>query len=202
MPRLHKHLDRDSQYALTKIGGKIVTFQLTPEGERKLAASGIGSGQPFPRALLLDLYRTGDAYTGGSGVVDRTAMDQLEMDFASDPDPDSAFPACDECGGVEELHLTVSGDAADRMARLECNGCRARATIALDTSVPLSLLTRPLLSRLLEMKSVIAKASNVVRYEGLLEAEFATKWDAVRKPRSKGQESLFNDGDLGGLRLE
>jgi hypothetical protein len=65
MPKLHKHRDRDSHYVLTQIRGDIITFQLTPQGERRLIAAGITSGQQFARALLLDLYRSGDAYTGG-----------------------------------------------------------------------------------------------------------------------------------------
>ena len=68
MPRLHKYRNRDASYVLTAIRGAIITYQLTPEGERKLTAAGIVSGQQFHRALLLDLYRTGNAYTGGGGV--------------------------------------------------------------------------------------------------------------------------------------
>src|SRR5690242_20316488 len=108
MPKLHKYRDRDSHYVLTRIRGEIITFQLTPQGERRLISTGIASGQQFARALLLDLYRSGDAYTGGSGVEQTPSISsQLELDFATDPDPETAFPACDDCGGVIDLHLTV-----------------------------------------------------------------------------------------------
>ena len=102
MPRLHKYRDRNACYVLTAIRGAVVTFQLTADGEKKLAAARIGPNEQFPRALLLDLYRTGDAFTGGSAAAS-LALDsagQLEMDFANDPDPETAFPACDVCGGV------------------------------------------------------------------------------------------------------
>jgi len=57
--------------------------------------AGIAPGEMFPGALLLDLYRAGDAFTHGSGVDDPAlpGTGQLEMDFPSDPDPETAFPA-------------------------------------------------------------------------------------------------------------
>jgi hypothetical protein len=61
MPRLHKYRNRNACYVLTAIGGSVITYQLTPEGEKKLATAGIVCGQQFHRALLLDLYRNGDA---------------------------------------------------------------------------------------------------------------------------------------------
>jgi hypothetical protein len=120
MPRLQKYRNRNACYVLTAIRGTVITFQLTLEGEMKLTAAGIACGQKFHRALLLDLYRTGDAYTGGSGVDDPAlvAAGQLEMDFANDPDPETAFPACDVCRSVNDLHLTLTGPAEDLVAQL------------------------------------------------------------------------------------
>jgi hypothetical protein len=77
--------------ALTAIRGAVITFQLTPEGENKLTAAGIALGQQVHRALLLDLCRTGDAYTSGSGVDDPALASQIELDFTNDPDPETAF---------------------------------------------------------------------------------------------------------------
>lgn len=200
MPRLHKYLNRDACYVLTAIRGAIVTYQLTPEGERKLTTAGIASGEQFHRALLLDLYRTGDAYTGGSGMGDPLAG-QMEMDFSNDPDPETAFPVCDDCRSVNDLHLTLTGDAAKLIARLECAACRAKASASPDTSIPVSVLTRPLLSRLFELKSVAEKAMNVTRFEELLRTEFESKWAALRKHRGVSQASLFNPGATDGLNL-
>lgn len=201
MPRLHKYVNRDAHYVLTRIDGSIITYQLTPAGESKLAAAGIVPDQNFERAILLDLYRTGDAFTRGGEIAEAVLANQLEMDFASDPDPETAFPTCDDCGSVADLHLTLTGSPASLAARVQCPECRAKPANIADTSVPLSLLTRPLLSRLLEMKSVGVKAGNVMRYEALLEAEFTSKWDSVRKQRTKSQASLFSDRQLGGLGL-
>lgn len=201
MPRLHKYVNRDAHYVLTRIDGSIITYQLTPAGERKLAAAGIVPDQNFERAILLDLYRTGDAFTQGGEIAEAVLANQIEMDFAGDPDPESAFPTCDDCRSVADLHLTLTVSANGLVARLLCPECRAKPANIADTSVPLSLLTRPLLSRLIEMKSVGVKTGNVMRYEALLEAAFALRWDAVRRQRSKGQESLFTNSELGGLGL-
>ena len=41
MPRLQKYPNRNACYVLTAIGGSVITFQLTPEGEKKLTTVGI-----------------------------------------------------------------------------------------------------------------------------------------------------------------
>ena len=203
MPRLHKYRDRDASYVLTAIRGAVVTFQLTTDGEKKLAAARIGPGEKFPRALLLDLYRRGDAFTGGSGPAS-LALDsagQLEMDFANDPDPETAFPACDVCRSVNDLYLTIGGNPDDLVAQLQCATCRALPTARPDTSIPLALLSRPVLSRLFQIKSVAAKAPNVKQFEELLRAEFESKWAALRKQRGTSQTSLFDITPAAGFNL-
>ena len=203
MPRLHKYRDRDASFVLTAIRGAVVTFQLTTDGEKKLAAARIGPGEKFPRALLLDLYRRGDAFTGGSGPAS-LALDsagQLEMDFANDPDPETAFPACDVCRSVNDLYLTIGGNPDDLVAQLQCATCRALPTARPDTSIPLALLSRPVLSRLFQIKSVAAKAPNVKQFEELLRAEFESKWAALRKQRGTSQTSLFDSTPAAGFNL-
>ena len=200
MPRLHKYRNRNACYVLTAIRSAVITYQLTPEGEKKLATAGIACGQRFERALLLDLYRSGDAYTGGSGVDDPLAS-QMEMDFANDPDPETAFPACDVCKSVNDLHLTLTGSAIDLVAQLQCAACRAVPAARPDTSIPVALVSRPILSRLFQMKPVTQKGKNVTQFEELLRAEFESKWEALRKRRSAAQTSLFNPAPSDGLNL-
>lgn len=202
MPRLHKYRERNACYVLTAISGAVITYQLTPDGERKLTAAGIAPGAQFQRGLLLDLYRTGDAFTHGSGVDDPALTNQLEMDFANDPDPETAFPACDVCRSVNDLHLTLTGSAADLVAQLQCAACRAVPAARPDTSIPVALLSRPILSRLFQMKSVTQKGKNVTQFEELLRAEFESKWEALRKRGGASQTTLFNTGATGGLGLD
>ena len=201
MPRLHKYVSRDAHYVLTSIDGQVNTFPLTPAGEGKLAAAGIVPEQNFERAILLDLYRTGDAFSRGGEFPEAVLANQLGMDLASDPHKESAFPTCEDCRSVADLHLALIGRATDLAARLLCPACRTTPGNVADTSVPVSLLTRPVLSRLFEMKSVGTKANNVLRYEALLNAAFALRWDAVQNQRNKTQAALFSQGELGGLDL-
>jgi len=200
MPRLHKYRNRNACYVLTAIGGSVITYQLTPEGEKKLTAAGIICGQKFARALLLDLYRTGDAYTGGSGA-DEPLANQIELDFTNDPDPETAFPACDVCNSVNDLHLTLRGIPDKLVAQLQCPTCRDLPGDQSDTIIPLALLSRPNLSRLFQLKSVNHKGPNVKQFEELLRTEFESKWEALRKQRGVSQASLFGGTTTGDLEL-
>ena len=190
MPRLHKYRNRNACYVLTAIGGKVITYQLTPEGEKKLAVARIGPGERFERAILLDLYRSGDAYTGGSGADDPLAS-QIEMDFANDPVPETAFPACDICNSVSDLHLTLRGIPGKLIAQLQCPVCRALPGAQSDTIIPVALLSRPVLSRLFQIKPVAARSPGVKLFEELLRAEFESKWEALRQRPATAQTNLF-----------
>ena len=204
MPRLHKYRDRNACYVLTAIRGAVVTFQLSAEGEKKLAAARIGPGEQFPRALLLDLYRTGDAFTSGSGATSLTldSAGQLEMDFANDPDSETAFPSCDVCGSVNDLHLTISGKPEDLVAQLQCTACRALPGAIPDTNIPIGLLSRSVLSRLFQLKPVSARGGGVKHFEQLLRTEYESKWEALRKRPGATQKPLFNTSHTGGLGLD
>lgn len=201
MPRLHKYVSRDAHYVLTSIDGSVVTYQLTATGEQRLAGAGIVAGQRFERALLLDLYRSGDAYAKGHEFPEAVLANQLEMDFAGDPNPESEFPVCDGCRSPTDLHLTLRGEATSFTAWLLCPVCRAKPEQHADTSIPVALLSRTLLSSLYASKSVAEKAENVQRHEALLDAAFTQRWDAVRAQRGAVQSQLFGDGDWGGLGL-
>src|SRR4030042_35055 len=100
MPVLHKYRDKEGYYVLTSIHQTMVTFQLTVKGEERLLSSGIRDKETFNRGLLLDLYRSGDAYTHGTGSdeeISRADSRQLQFDFRNDPDPESLFPTCAHC---------------------------------------------------------------------------------------------------------
>src|SRR4051794_15318966 len=122
MPKLHQYKSRDNCYVLTSIKGAVITFQLTMQGERKLRDAGVARDQNFPRALLLDLCRSGDAFTGGSGVSEpiNESINQLELDFAQDPDPETLFPSCDDCASLDDLHLSLVREQGALAAKLQC----------------------------------------------------------------------------------
>ena len=110
MPVLHKYKDREKYYVLTSISGKIVTFQLTAEGHEKLLKSGIKNEERFGRALLFDLYRTGDAFTHGTGPgkIEGADKRQLVFDFPDDPEPGSIFPSCSVCNSINDTMWSES----------------------------------------------------------------------------------------------
>lgn len=203
MPRLHKYRERNACYVLTAIRGAVITYQLTPDGERKLTAAGIAPGAQFQRALLLDLYRTGDAFTRGTGVDDPALASQLEMDFANDPDPETAFPACDVCRSVNDLHLTLTGKPTALVAQIQCAECSVLPNAARPESIiPLGLVSRPFLSRLFQIRPVARKSPGVNQFEELLRTEFESKWANLRKQRGVSQKSLFDTSAPGGLALD
>src|SRR5262245_13205496 len=196
MPRLRQYRNRDNCYVLTSIKGSIITFQLTAQGERKLSDAGVAPDQNFPRALLLDLCRTGDAFTGGSGVSEPIAasINQLDLDFAQDPDPETLFPSCDDCANLDDLHLSLVREQTTLAAKLQCPYCRDVTSHTLDTCIPVRLVTLTLFGRLFEIKSVTRKYEGVNRFDDLLRSEFESKWDELRKLRGASQESLFKTG--------
>ena len=84
MPVMHQYRDRNDYYIATHINHNIVAFQLTPGGRKRLQEAGILPGQTFTRAVLLDLYRSGDAFTGGSGAGEITDVRRGELDLTND----------------------------------------------------------------------------------------------------------------------
>lgn len=204
MPRLHKYRNRSGFYVLTSIRGTVVTYQLTSEGEGKLIAAGIIDGSRFHRAILLDLYRTGDAFTRGTGVDDPAlaTAGQMEMDFANDPDPETAIPVCDVCRSADDLHLTLTGPPGELIAQLQCPTCRMLPGAARpDTSIPVALVSRPILSRLAQLKPIAGKSPGVKQFEELLLKEFESKWQALRTLQGASQKTLFDANPPGGLNL-
>jgi hypothetical protein len=150
----------------------------------------------------LDLCRIGEAYTGGSGVSDAIAqsINQLELDFAQDPDPETLFPSGDDCGGRQDLHLSVVREEGSLMAKLQCPRCRELTSHPLETCIPLPLVTLNLFGCLFEIKRVSKKYDGVIRYDNLLRTEFESKWEELGKLRRSSQQPLFEtvgSGELG-----
>ncbi len=168
MPVLHKYKDREKYYVLTSISGKIVTFQLTAEGHEKLLKTGIKNEERFGRALLFDLYRTGDAFTHGQGKLAGTDKRQLALDLADDPEPESIFPSCSVCASINDLHLVEVHDK-EHFAGIYCSECRKIRSSTIDTSIPLPLINRGLLSRVLEMNNIQKTDKSLTEYRKLLD---------------------------------
>jgi hypothetical protein len=194
MPVLHKYKNRNEYYILTIIGKAVATFHLKPEGYKKLSTVGIKKGDTFPRALLLDLYRVGDAYTHtpvSSEAVVKAPQLQLKLDFPNDPEPASLFPHCAVCSSVEDLHV-VEIKQPEHIAVILCPACRLKKVF--DSSIPLPFVTCDLLSRLLKIKKIHKVDISVLSYQKLLNAEFESRWDTVLKNKLQ-QKKLFDTDD-------
>ncbi len=193
MPVLHRYRKGNMYYVFTEIKGKIIAFRLTHDGEKKLKSAGIFPGKTFGRAVLLDLYRSGDAYTYGKGldqVGEEIEPQQLQFDFAKDPEPESLFPLCSICSSPDDLHL-VEIKGTQHYASILCADCRTGQRGVIDSSIPLSLMTRTILKRLLEMKHIEKRDSSVLNYQTLMDAEFKNRWNGSSNKRKVKQEKLF-----------
>ena len=194
MPVLHEYTDKNGYYVLTSIEGNIITFQLTPEGQAKLNKAGIEPDKTFGRALLLDLIRSGDAFTGGSGpgtIDSERDKLQVQLDLFDDPEPETMFPACHACSSLNDLNLVeIKGDGSQ--ASILCPRCRMEKAGIIDTSVPLFLVSRGALTRLLNKKSIKKVDNSVSAYKELLDAEFESKWETQVKSKSI-QQRLFKE---------
>ncbi|GBE41289.1 MAG TPA: hypothetical protein ENG95_04475 [Nitrospirae bacterium] len=196
MPILHKYKDREKYYVLTSISGSIVTFQLTDEGHQKLSKAGIKKEDRFKRALLFDLYRTGEAFTHGTGPgkIEDTNKLQLSLDFPDDPEPESIFPSCSVCSSIDDLHFVEVHDK-EHFASIYCSECRKIRSATVNTSIPLPLLNRSLLYRVLTMNNIDKLDDSVKTYQEQLDTEFSSKWEEIAKTKQSRQDTLFESED-------
>jgi hypothetical protein len=194
MPVLRKYGGRDDYYVLTKINENVVTFQITEEGRKKLDIAGIIPGQKFERALLLDLCRSGNAFTRATALDELEGDVQLELDFKADSDSEKMFPSCAECASLDGLHL-VEIKSRGRHASILCVDCRSKKMALIDTSIPLSFVSRHIMNRFLSIKGIKNLDKSVDTYKNLLDADFEAKWNSYRKRHP--QQELLIDIEVG-----
>lgn len=185
-----KQITGHTRYA--DIKGKIVTYRLSPEGAKSLHNSGVPDDGKFPWSMLLELIRSGDAFTGNGSDVDLSGWTQTELPlFAAqhEPSPTDPVPLCG-CSSPSGLH--VVGLATKKTALILCDTCRANRHHDIDVSVPLYLITTPAaLERLLE-RNGLSPDETVTAYRDLLSLNLVDKYRArVRPKRATNQEPLF-----------
>ena len=195
MPVLHKYKGKDDYYILTSINRKIITYQLTSDGTKKLIESGIKPKKTFRRGLLFDLIRSGQVYTHGigPGEIDPDYQpDQIPIDFPDDPHPESLFPSCSKCSSVDDLHL-VEIKGIGSQAKILCPKCRKEKSGLIDTSIPIYLVSRSVLNRLLDREEIENVDDSVRKYRELFNAELEKKWEELRPSKRKHatQSPLF-----------
>lgn len=198
MPILHQYQDKSGYFVRTSIQKIIVTYQLTVGGARRLLEAGVRTETKFHRAQLYELYRSGDAYTHGSGPgkIEPTSAGQLDLDFTNDPEPETIFPKCSSCASLTDLHLVEIKDSQKHAVGLYCPSCRGKNSQIVDTSIPIWLVTRGVFEKVVEKKSIKDIDANAALFKGFLDRAFQEKWELllVQKIRTKDdkQELLFD----------
>jgi len=195
MPVLHTYRSKEGHYILAGVNGRIVTYRLSSDGARRLQDNSINDCDKFSWAMLLELIRQGDAYTGKAGAEDEdlSGWTQLGLFNIAEHEPSRAepVPLC-ACGSMEGLHIAEL--AASRTASLLCDECRKTRRDQIDASVPIYMInTPPALDHLLERSGVIPDDS-VTAYLELLNTNHAAKWKSKVLPKGKSvQTGLFNE---------
>jgi len=179
MPILHQYQDRSGWYVRTVIDKAIVTFQLTSAGARRLLEAGGKNERRFRRATLFELYRSGEAFTHGTGpgVIDPQGKGQIELDFTNDPEPETIFPRCSLCGSLDDLHVVELCQEIVCSVAIYCPQCRKGNAVKIDTSIPLRFINRGVYEKLLEYKGIKQFDSSAITFRESLEKAFMEKWD-------------------------
>lgn len=193
MPVLHRYKYSDNHFILTNMNGAVVTFQLTNVGEQRLIDAGIEPGEQFGRALLLDLCRSGEAFTNGAASEeDLSGWTQTELDFVNDPEPETLLPTCAECLSPYDLYLVSIVAPNRKYISVRCESCRDKDVATIGICVPTPLVSRSMLNRLITLSGIVVLDSAGTRFKHLLESEFVQKWDNYKRKNAKAvQANLF-----------
>jgi hypothetical protein len=199
---LRKKKDGGGYYVLTSIAGKVITFQLSEGGQRRLLGASLVDGDRFARAILFDLYRSGDAFTHGSGITHQIKDErQLPLDFADDTTPESVFPSCSKCAAGQGLYLVTAPDDNLHNTYILCDSCRKARLAQSDISIPLAIVSRSILAQLRNMGHISRPDAKVAHYAENLEMDVQKKWDELRKRKTRRQKALFVENDPSQKRL-
>lgn len=202
MPILRKKKDGGGYYVLTSIAGKVITFQLSEGGQQRLLGASLVDGDRFARAILFDLYRSGDAFTHGSGITHQIKDErQLPLDFTDDTTPESVFPSCSKCAAGHGLHLVTAPDDKLHDAYILCESCRKTRAFKSEVSIPLAIVSLPIIAQLHRMGQIGRPDAQVAHYAENLKMDVQKRWDELRKRKTRRQKALFVENDASQKRL-
>ena len=179
MPVLHRYRNDSGAYVLANVNGKVVTFQVTRTGVKRLQKAGVVEKVRFPLALLVDLTRRGDAFTrarGTTGGPEESEIEQFLLPLDPEEPDEVLLPVCAETGSVEDLHLVVWRDAVGDTARILCEESRLRLRGMITLSLPVRLLTLPMLKDLEASGKVPSHCDAAQRLRRWLQADLSGAW--------------------------
>lgn len=181
--------------AKAKIKGVVVTFHLTPFGQKRLLHAGIQPSGKFPLTLLADLARQGHAWTAPS-VAEKAGIfyaEQFDLNLAGDEAAESLFAACTDDGSYDDLHLVAWKSPHKTTVKLLCGGCRSALPERFSLSVPLPLLSLDTLTQL-EAQGKLPPGDAVVRaLREAFTADLSATWETFRRQSAQRQAGLNLD---------
>jgi hypothetical protein len=139
---LFQHAPKQGALALTKDKDRIVAYAMTPAAVRKLREAGVRHGRKFPASILASLIRTGDAHSP------RLADHAGQITLWGDDDTEQQLPRCEMTGTTADLHLVVYGDGMGTVVKLLGQEPRFVLQKVTRLSIPIWVLTTPLLDQL------------------------------------------------------
>jgi len=178
--------------AKATIKGVVVTFHLTPTGQKWLLDAGVQTGKKFPLALLADLARQGYAWTPSS-IADKTDIafaQQFDLNLAGDEAAERMFTACADCGGYDDLHLVVWQSAKRGRVAILCGSCRSALAERCSLSVPLPMITLESLSQLEAQGKLPAQSQILLALRRCLANDLSAEWEKFRRSKGQRQRAL------------
>ena len=126
VPLLRREGPKDA-VALTKDKDRVLAYNLTPAGLRRLRDNGVRIGSSFPSSILASLIRTGDAHSP------RPAEEPGQGKLFDADTTSNELPRCEATGSTADLHLVVHGIEGSATAQLLFAG-RAFCPAEIDDS--------------------------------------------------------------------
>jgi len=178
--------------AKATIKGVVVTFHLTPTGQKRLSDAGVQPDKKFPLALLADLARQGHAWTPPS-IADKTDIafaQQFDLNLAGDEAAERMFTACTDCASYDDLHLVAWQSAKRSRVAILCAGCRVALAERCALSVPLPLVSLESLSQLEAQGKLPAQSQLLLALRRSLANDLSAEWERFRQSENQRQRAL------------
>ncbi len=184
MPTLKPYRNKPGFYIQASIHGGVVTLQVTERGVEKLRRAGIEPAQKFSSTLLSALTKAGDAYTHTRGITtggEFYEADQFEFDFDENKESERLFPKCEVYGTFDDLELIVEQHADAYRTTLISPAARAFLKGRISLSMPLWLLSPPVLQRLEETGHLPPGSPTVELLREWYNQGAQAEWELVRR---------------------
>jgi hypothetical protein len=183
---LFQHPPKQGALALTKDKDRVVAYALTPAAIRKLREGGVRHGRKFPASILASLIRTGDAHSP------RLADHAGQITLWGDDNTAQQLPRCEMTGTTADLHLVVYGEGLGTVVKLLSAEPRFVLQKVTKLSVPIWMLTTPLLDQLQATGVIPADAPAATSLRTWFRKNYDAAWAKLQSGAAL-QESL----DLG-----